>query len=159
MLGRRLTSLTLFVLSLGCAEARAQNVDASNGNSENLATITQIGQDQRATMDQHNIAGGLLTGTIQQQGIGNKAGMSLEGGNLTGNILQYGNDNDATLEVRDRNNRGAIEQYGNGNAGGLKVDGYGQDVTLIQQGSVQSPGAIHISGDTPGGLPITIRQR
>ena len=85
--------------------------------------------------------------------------MLLEGGNLAGSILQRGNDNDAALEVRDVNNRGAIKQYGNENSGALKVDGYGQDVTLIQQGSVQNQVAIHIGGDTPGGLPITIRQR
>jgi hypothetical protein len=133
--------------------------DLGLGPASNQATITQIGQDQRATIEQHNIAGGLLTGAIKQRGSGNEASMLLEGGNLAGSILQRGNDNDAALEVRDQNNRGAIKQYGNSNSGGLKVDGYGQDVTLIQQGGVQIPGAIRIGGDTPGGLPVTIRQR
>ena len=154
-----LAAILLVANAVSAEEPSHLGDDLGLGAASNKATITQIGQDQRATIEQHNIAGGLLTGAIKQRGSGNQASMLLEGGNLAGSILQYGNDNDATLEVRDQNNRGAIKQYGNGNEGGLTVDGYGQNVTLIQQGSVQSPGAIHISGDTPGGLPITVRQR
>jgi Curlin associated repeat len=150
--------LVAVVFACHSSHAHSQSASANDNPPGNDAIVHQLGQDQRAVIEQNNIAGGLLSGAIQQQGVGNSASMSLEGGNLTGSILQDGNDNSATLEVRDRDNRGAIEQYGNANSGGLRVEGDGKDVTLIQQGGVQNHGAIKIGGDTPGGLPIIIRQ-
>lgn len=127
--------------------------------TENKAIIDQIGEAQRATIQQHNVQGGLLSGMIRQEGLDNNASISLEGGNLSGSVVQYGIDNKAALEVRDEHNQGAIEQYGNGNSAGLQIEGYGKDVTLLQQGDGHGNGSpIRVGGDTPGGLPITIRQ-
>jgi hypothetical protein len=142
------------------ASANAQSPTSNTlGVGENEALILQLGEGQRAAIEQRNLDGGLLSGAIKQFGIGNEASILLEGGSLSGSILQDGNDNAATLEVRDRNNHGAIEQYGDANSGGLQIAGEGKDVTLIQQGDVQNQGLpIKIGGDTPSGLPITIRQ-
>lgn len=125
----------------------------------NAAIINQFGEAHRASIEQLNTQGGLLSGSIQQGGFGNNASISLEGGDLSGSIIQSGSHNDATLDIRDEHNQGAIEQYGNGNSAGLQIEGYGKDVTLIQQGNGHSNGSpIRVGGDTPGGLPITIRQ-
>jgi hypothetical protein len=136
------------------------NAQSHGLGAESQAFVTQIGDAQRAAIEQHNIYGGLLNGAIQQNGIGNNAAISLEGGNLSGSIVQSGNDNQATLEIRDEHNRGTIEQYGDSNSAGLRIDGHSQDVTLIQQGNGHAyTGPIRVGGDTPGGGPITIRQR
>jgi len=149
------------LLALKPAHAYAQTQTSEEGalRPANRAFITQIGDAQRAVIEQHNIYGGLLNGAIQQKGIGNNATVSLEGGDLTGSVVQRGNDNQATLEIRDEHNRGAIQQYGDRNSAGLQIDGYGKDITLIQQGNGHSySGPIKVGGETPGGLPITIRQ-
>ena len=146
------------LLTLMPANAHAQSASPDLGRS-NQVVITQIGEVQRAAIDQQNIHGGLLYGAIQQNGLGNDASISLEGGDLSGSITQNGNNNQATLEIRDEHNRGMIEQYGDGNSVGLQIQGYGKDITVIQEGnghSFSSP--IKVGGDTPGGLPITIRQ-
>ena len=129
------------------------------GRAESQAFVTQIGDAQRAAIEQHNIYGGLLNGAIQQKGFGNDATVSLEGGDLSGSIVQSGNDNQATLEIRDEQNRGAIEQHGDGNSAGLRIDGYGKDVTLIQEGNGHAyTGPIRVGGDAPAGQMISIRQ-
>lgn len=139
--------------------AHAEPQDLTADSPENQALITQLGQNQRAAIEQRNIEGGLLSGTIAQSGTGNEASILLQGGDLSGSILQAGDDNEAALEIRDRDNRGAIEQYGNANSGALQITGEGKDVTLIQQGGVQTGGLpIKIGGETPSGLPIVIRQ-
>ena len=141
------------------ANAQSHGPGDLGGRAESQAFVTQIGDAQRAAIEQHNIYGGLLNGAIQQKGIGNNATVSLEGGDLSGSIVQNGNDNQATLEIRDQHNRGAIEQYGDRNSAGLLIDGHGKDVTLVQQGNDHAyTGPIKVGGDTPGGLPITIRQ-
>lgn len=149
------------LLALMTTHAGAQSHGAGDlrVRTENQAFITQIGDAQRAAIEQHNIYGGLLNGAIQQRGIGNDASISLEGGDLSGAVIQSGNDNHATLEIRDEHNRGAIEQYGDSNAAGLQIEGYGRDVTLIQQGNRHgNDSPIKVDGKTPGSLPITIRQ-
>ncbi len=149
----------LLVLMPVGPNAQAQPPGEGPLSPANQAFITQLGETQRATIEQTNIHGGLLNGSIQQNGVGNNATISLEGGDLSGSIIQSGNDNQATLEISDEHNRGAIEQYGDGNSAGLRIDGYGKDVTLIQQGNSQSNGGpIRVGGDTAAG-PITIRQR
>ena len=138
--------------------ASAQSAGPDLGPS-NHSVINQIGEAQRATIEQTNILGGLLAGSILQNGIGNNASISLEGGDLSGSIAQDGTDNQATLEIHDEHNRGAIEQYGDGNSAGLQIDGHGKDVTLIQDGNGHTyAGPIRVGGDGMGG-PITIRQR
>jgi hypothetical protein len=150
--------MVMVLLGVSALHAHAQSPTAAPP-SANQAFITQLGQDQRAIIEQRNIAGGLLQGSIQQNGIGNEASISMEGGDLSGSISQSGNDNNATLEIRDRNNRGAIEQYGDGNVGGLVIQGESKDVTLIQRDGVQNFGyPIRVDGNLPSGLPITIRQ-
>ncbi len=147
------------LLSTATAYATEPSLSQVDLETENQVFINQIGEAQSATIEQTNIHGGLLNGSIQQNGIGNNATMSLEGGDLSGSIIQSGNDNQATLEIRDEHNRGAIEQYGDGNSAGLRIDGYGKDVTLIQQGNGHAyAGPIRIGGDAAGGQPITIRQ-
>jgi hypothetical protein len=149
----------LLALASPPANAQSHGPGDPGGRAESRAFITQIGDAQRAVIEQHNIYGGLLNGAIQQKGIGNNATVSLEGGDLTGSVVQRGNDNQATLEIRDEHNRGAIQQYGDRNSAGLQIDGYGKDITLIQQGNGHSySGPIKVGGETPGGLPITIRQ-
>jgi hypothetical protein len=141
------------------AYAQSENLLDGNLGAGNQASINQIGEVQRAAIEEHNILGGVLYSSIQQNGMGNKASVTLEGGDLSGSIVQNGNENRATLEIRDEHNRGSIEQYGNSNATGLQIDGRDKDVTLIQQGSGHAyGGSIKVGGDTPGGLPITIRQ-
>lgn len=145
----------------GTASIHAENMSVGEAapDSENKAFIAQIGEAQRAAIEQHNIYGGLLSGAIQQSGIGNHASISLEGGDLSGSITQNGHDNQATLEIGDEHNRGAIEQYGDRNSAGLLIDGHGKDVTLVQQGNDHAyTGPVKVGGETPGGLPITIRQ-
>jgi hypothetical protein len=148
------------LLALSPAQAVAESkLRADQLETKNKAIVDQIGEVQRATIEQHNVQGGLLSGTIRQDGLDNNASISLEGGDLSGRVVQYGIDNKAALEVRDDHNQGAIEQYGDGNSAGLQIDGYGNDVTLLQQGDGHSYGSpIRVGGDTPGGLPITIRQ-
>lgn len=134
-------------------------LDVDLGPGTNEAFISQQGQGQRATIEQRNIEGGLLSGAIRQTGSGNQADMLLEGGDLAGSIDQVGDGNAASLEVRGQGNRGAVVQSGDGNAGGLVVNGQGQDVTLFQEGGVKTQGApISINSDTPTGQPIIVRQ-
>ena len=139
--------------------AHAQSQSLADGPA-NQAIITQIGEAQRATIEQRNILGGLLNGSIQQNGVGNEASILLKGGDLSGGIMQNGNDNQATLEINGERNNGAIQQRGDGNIAGLQIGGYGTDVTLIQNGTGPAySGPIKVSGDAPGGgLPITIQQ-
>jgi hypothetical protein len=172
------------LLAAGHIPASAQSpsaLDVDLGPGINEAFISQLGENQRASVEQRNAGGGLLSGKISQSGSGNAAAILMQGGSLSGSINQAGSDseanllldgsdlagsitqfddkNAATLEVRGQSNRGAIEQFGGGNSGALIVKGYGQDVTLIQGGGVSSQTApISIGSDTPTGLPITIRQ-
>ena len=149
----------LFALIPVQAVAQSHLVADDHLEAGNAAIITQSGDAHRASIEQLNIQGGLLSGSIQQGGLGNTASISLEGGDLSGSIIQHGSHNDATLDIRDEHNQGAIEQYGNDNSAGLRIEGYGKDVTLIQQGNGHGNGSpIRVGGDTPGGLPITIRQ-
>lgn len=126
--------------------------------AENQAYITQIGEQQRAAIDQKNLHGGVLSGVIHQQGVGNEATIMMEGGNLAGTITQAGNDNEASLEIYDENNSGTITQTGDDNSAGLRIEGYAQDVTLEQNGSgLTYDRPFVVGGDAPPGA-ITIRQ-
>ena len=147
------------VLVASPANAQQQDGTEVDPGPSNRAFITQLGEAQRATIEQHNILGGLLSGAIQQNGIGNNASISLEGGDLFGSVTQTGDGNQAVLEIRDEHNRGTIEQYGDGNSAGLRIDGYGKDVTLIQEGNGHAyAGPIRVGGDAPAGQMISIRQ-
>jgi hypothetical protein len=152
--------LAFALLAAAHLPAGAQSpLDVDLGPGMNEAYISQHGQNQRATIEQRNVEGGLLSGAIRQTGSGNRADVLLEGSDLAGSIDQVGNDNAASLEVRGTGNRGAVVQSGDANADGLVVKGYGQDVTLIQEGGVKSQGApISINSDTPTGQPIIVRQ-
>lgn len=176
-----LASFLLAGLHLPASAQSPSPLDVDLGHGTNEAFVSQFGDNQRATVEQRNIGGGLLSGKINQTGSGNaaamlmqggllsgtinqagsdnEANMLLEGGDLAGSIAQFDNKNAATLEVRGQSNRGAIEQSGGGNTGGLIVEGHGQDVTLIQGGGVSGQTApITIRSDTPTGLPIVVRQ-
>ena len=151
--------LVLFMVVRASADEQSSGFADNDPGPDNKAFISQLGMAQKATTDQRNIAGGLLHSTIQQNGIGNSANVSLEGGDLSGGVIQSGNDNQATLEIRDEHNRGTIEQYGDGNSAGLRIDGYGKDVTLIQEGNGHAyAGPIRVGGDAPAGQMISIRQ-
>ena len=127
-------------------------------SAENQAYVTQIGEQQRAVIDQKNLHGGVLSGAIQQHGGGNGAALTMEGGNLTGTVTQTGDNNNATLEIYDENNSGAIAQTGDDNSAGLRIEGYGQDVMLEQNGSgLTYDRPVVVGGDAPPGA-ITIRQ-
>jgi minor curlin subunit len=147
------------LLSTAAAYATEPSPTPVDLEPENQVFINQIGEGQNATIEQTNIYGGLLNGSIRQTGIGNNAAISLEGGDLSGSIVQSGSGNEATLEIRDEQNRGAIEQHGDGNSAGLRIDGYGKDVTLIQEGNGHAyTGPIRVGGDAPAGQMISIRQ-
>ena len=153
-----LALIALITLMAPHANAQSPTTVEAGLSAENQAFITQIGEGQRAAIEQTNIHGGLLTAAIQQNGVGNNASISLEGGDLFGSVTQIGDGNQAVLEIRDEHNRGTIEQYGHGNSAGLQIEGYGREVTVIQEGNGNAySGPIKVSGDTPGG-PITIRQ-
>ena len=157
-LGRELILMLLVALVPLRANGQSQSLAEDLGR-QNQAFITQIGEAQRAGIEEHNIRGGLLYGSIKQNGIGNNSNISLQGGDLSGSIVQNGNDNQATLEIRGHENRGVIEQYGDRNSVGLEIQGEGKDVTLIQQGNDHIyAGSIKVGGETPAGLPISIRQ-
>jgi hypothetical protein len=154
-----LTSALLAAVHHPASAQSPSPLDVDLGHGTNEAFISQQGQGQRATIEQRNIEGGLLSGAIRQNGSGNQADLLLEGGDLAGSIDQVGSDNAASLEVRGHGNRGAVVQSGDGNAGGLVVKGQGQDVTLFQEGGVKTQGApISINSDTPTGQPIIVRQ-
>lgn len=148
---QRLAGLALVAaFALGQTPANAQ----SPLDAENQALITQLGDNQRAAIEQRNLEGGLLSGVITQLGDRNTASMLLEGGDLSGDILQHGNDNAAALIIDGRNNSGRIVQDNGGNSGGLQITGEGKDVTLMQHGGVQATDGtpIRIGGDMPGGM-------
>lgn len=150
--------LGLILISFSVASAEDTPYELASP-AINEATITQIGEEQRARIDQHNIRGGVLSGMIYQRGIGNEASLTMQGGNLDGRIIQYGDDNSAQLMIRGDDNSGTIAQFGNDNSAGLRIDGSGKDVTLIQQGDGHSfHRPIRVGGETPGGLPMVIRQ-
>lgn len=172
------------LLAAGHLPASAQSaspLDVDLGPGINEAFVSQLGENQRASIEQRNIRGGLISGRINQTGSGNEARMLMQGGLLSGGIDQSGSDNKAdmllegsdlsgaiaqdgdrntgTLEVRGHHNRGVLQQSGSDLTGGLIVEGQGTEVIYSQSNSAPGQTApVTIGSDTPTGMPIIVRQ-
>lgn len=91
-----------------------------------IASISQVGDTNRATIEQKYVASGALTGAqnsaiVSQSGINNQTDITQEGNSLTATVTQNGADNTSH-----------ITQYGSGHNADVQQIGTGWAITITQ---------------------------
>jgi Curlin associated repeat len=100
---------------------------------DNLSSIDQIGEGNRASVQQHFLAGdGMNAAMTSQNGIGNQSDIAQDGSALSASVEQSGADNRAIIEQNGLGHEAGITQYGDGLTAKITQDGVGKTFSIIQ---------------------------